>query len=333
MMGFRRAAGLLLLLATWTVPARAEPSESLREVARNLMAEGRALREKEDHAAALSRFQAADAIMGVPTTGFEIARSQADLLLLLEAKETLRRVLSLPEKPDDPEPFRAARMKARALDVELTQRIGGVRIMLRGPESEQAKVSVGAIELTSAELAGALKLNPGRHRIVVLAAGKEHAREVVVPERATLAVSFDLAPAPTPTPAAPAAGEPEPQQVPTKAAGSDRSASRPVPTLAYVGGGVAVAGVIVGSVSGAWAMTKKNEAWAGCEGTRCPPETWDTVDSAHRFATISTVSFVVAGVGAGIGIGAWLLARRSQTGTASLELRATPGRLQLGGTF
>jgi hypothetical protein len=325
----------LLLLATWTVPARAEPSESLREVARNLMAEGRTLREKEDHAAALSRFQAADAIMGVPTTGFEIARSQADLLLLLEAKETLRRVLSLPEKPDDPEPFRAARMKARALDVELTQRIGGVRIMLRGPEREQPKVSVGAIELTSTELEGTVKLNPGRHRIVVLAAGKEHAREVVVPERATLAVSFDLSPEPTPTPAADAraASEPEPQQPPTNAARTDRSAPRHVPTLAYVGGGVAVAGVIVGSVSGAWAMTKKNEGWAGCEGTRCPPETWDTIDSAHRFATISTVSFVVAGVGAGIGAGAWLIGRRSQAGTASLELRATPGRLQLGGTF
>lgn len=333
MMGFRRAAGLLLLLATWTAPARAEPSESLREVARNLMAEGRELREKSDHAAALSRFQAADAIMGVPTTGFEIARSQADLLLLLEAKETLRRVLSLPEKPDDPEPFRAARMKARALDVELTQRIGGVRIMLRGPDREQAKVSVGALELTSTELEGTVKLNPGRHRIVVLAAGKEHAREVVVPERATLAVSFDLSPEPTPAADAPAASEPEPQRPPAMAARAERSAPRPVPTLAYVGGGVAVAGVIVGSVSGAWAMTKKNEAWAGCEGTRCPPETWDTVDSAHRFATISTVSFVVAGVGAGIGVGAWLLGRRSQSAAASLELRAAPGRLQLGGTF
>src|SRR5687767_3133797 len=101
------AAVLAVLLATSLL--QAQPSAAQKETARGLMAEARELREHGDLQSALSRFSAADSIMGVPTTGFEMAATQAELGKLVEARETLRRVLTLPQSPDDPEPFNAAR--------------------------------------------------------------------------------------------------------------------------------------------------------------------------------------------------------------------------------
>jgi len=59
--------------------AAAEPSPADKETARGLMAEGRSGRDKGDLKGALKAFAAADSIMHVPTTGVEVARTQAAL--------------------------------------------------------------------------------------------------------------------------------------------------------------------------------------------------------------------------------------------------------------
>ena len=266
----------LALALIWAPPAHAEPSESLKAAARNLMAEGRELREKNDLNGALSRFQAADALMDVPTTGYEVARTQVALELLVEARATLKRVLALPESENDPEPFKAARSKARALDAELAQRL-------------------------------------------------EPAREVA-PGAAPAAPAPKPEPKPEPTPAPPR----EPHATAVREA-----PQAAVPTLAYVGGGVAVVGLVVGGVSGALALSKKRAAEQGCVLQRCPPATWDDLDAARSFATASTVGFVVAGVGLGIGAGALLFGREPRSESAriagSLTLRVEPGGLSASG--
>jgi len=61
-----------------------------------MMDAGHARREANDHERALAQFQGADAIMHVPTTGLEVAREQAALGLLNEARDTVRRVLRIP---------------------------------------------------------------------------------------------------------------------------------------------------------------------------------------------------------------------------------------------
>src|SRR5262245_51869629 len=96
------AAGLFAMLASGTVRARAEPTPAEKETARALMAEGRDLRDANDLKSALKRFQAADSIMHVPTTGLEVARTEAALGLLVEARETLQRIARLPSDSSDP---------------------------------------------------------------------------------------------------------------------------------------------------------------------------------------------------------------------------------------
>ena len=117
---------------------------------------------------ALARFKAADSIMGVPTTGFEVARTQADLGLLIEARATLRRVLAIPQRPEDPEPFSIARDKAKRLDAELSQRIGAVRVLVLGVTHRHVFVTVDHDEVPAAALGLPFRVNPGTHRVVAL---------------------------------------------------------------------------------------------------------------------------------------------------------------------
>ena len=63
-----------------------------RETARTLMQQGRELTAKGDLKEALKRFKGADDIMHVPTTGLEVARTQAPLGLLVEARDTIARI-------------------------------------------------------------------------------------------------------------------------------------------------------------------------------------------------------------------------------------------------
>src|ERR1700679_951302 len=112
------AAGLTL-----SARASAEPSAAERDTARGLMAEGRSDRENGDLQDALRAFLGADAIMHVPTTGLEVARTQAALGLLVEAWNTALRVSRTSARPGEPAPFHVARQAAVVLKGEMEARV------------------------------------------------------------------------------------------------------------------------------------------------------------------------------------------------------------------
>ena len=115
-MASRRAPALavgFILGAVASVAHAAEPTAAEKVTARGMMDEGHARRDAGDHKAALAQFQGADAIMHVPTTGLEVAREQVALGQLVEARDTLQRVIRTPATGDEPEAFRTARTDAR----------------------------------------------------------------------------------------------------------------------------------------------------------------------------------------------------------------------------
>ena len=287
--------------------AHAEPNAAQKQLARELMQKGHERRDAADPKGALEAFQGADQIMHVPTTGFELARSQAELGQLVEAHETLLRVLRIPAQPDDPEVFRDARSWATTLDGELAQRIPSVRIHVEGaPPSSQPSVSVDGVAVPAAALAVPFELDPGHHVVVasVGAARSEAAVDVVERDRrdVTLRLVVDGsagAPAPPPPAAGPSAPTPESPAAPAP--------SRGIPTLAWIGFGVAGVGVVVGSVTGIMSISDKGSIQGQCFGNRCPPSTYGSLDSANTLATVSTVSFIVAGAGAALGVASFFL--------------------------
>ena len=76
----------LLLVLACAARTLAAPSPAERETARSLMVDGDRLRSAGDLQSALARYQAAHAIMNVPTTGLALAETQAALGLLVEAR-------------------------------------------------------------------------------------------------------------------------------------------------------------------------------------------------------------------------------------------------------
>src|SRR5579864_2462419 len=117
--------GFALLLAgamTLAGTAAAEPSAADKETARALMQGARDKRDAHDLKGALDAFQKADAIMHVPTTGYEVAATEAALGLIVEARDKALEILRIPKTTREPPPFLQARQKAQGLADSLAPR-------------------------------------------------------------------------------------------------------------------------------------------------------------------------------------------------------------------
>src|SRR5579859_5892287 len=223
----------------------AEPTAADRDTARTLMADGRAARDKGDLTGALRAFAAADDIMHVPTTGLELARAHVALGHLVEARETAIGVARIPERPNDPAPFKAARETARALADELDGRIPALTVRVSGvPEGASVTVSVDGTLLDG--VGEAKKVNPGHHVVVAKAAAAEATREIDLGERESKDVALDLG-ASAPAAAAQGPDEHPPEQSSTGAR-----------VLLYGGMGLAGAGVVAGTIAGILSLSKTN---------------------------------------------------------------------------
>ncbi|HEV3191921.1 MAG TPA: hypothetical protein VGY54_15525, partial [Polyangiaceae bacterium] len=311
-MGFRNGVFLtLVLLANVTgSPARAaEPTAGEKETARAMMDAGHARRDADDHKGALAQFQGADAIMHVPTTGLEVAREQAALGLLVEARDTVQRILRTPPAGNEPEAFATARSSAQALDESLAKRIPALRISVNGAASGASiQVAVDGMQVPMPALIAPFKVNPGHHVVSATMEGTTVREEADVAAGQTADVGLNLV---LPSAPSPSSAPPEAAALPrdTGAASTEGNASPPIVSwLRWGGFGLAAVGIGVGSATGAMSLSATGSASRSCVNNQCPPSTWSDIDSAHTTATISTVSFVAAGVGAALGVTSFLIA-------------------------
>ncbi len=307
------AALLLAALVAGPGAAHGAPSAADVDTARALMSQGRAEREKGNHAAALERFQAANKIMTVPTTALEVGQSQADLGQLVEARETWLAAWRLPIEPKEPAAFQKARELAKQLADELEPRIPTVQFHVANAAADgQLKVTLDDVELPPDALLVSRKANPGKHLAVFVDPKHTKKVEFDLVERDAKSVDVDMATGdPTPMAAAP-----QPNTTTTTSATPPATTppvtdlERPNPMrapLMYGGFGLAGAGLIVGGITGVLAFTHGSDAKKLCDGNNCPPAAHDALTSARTSANISNVSFAVAGVGAIVGVVGLLL--------------------------
>lgn len=309
----RNAATLLVFLATVasgtlaSAPAHAQqPSASERETARNRMEEGENRRERGDLRGALRMFEEADAIMRVPTTGLEVARTQIQLGLLLEAKETLARVKGIPARAGEPPAFAQARKAADQLLGDLPPRIPtlGVTVKNADPASTpRVTIDGESVPLTAAE--SGRKVNPGTHLVVVSQGNVERRDEAKLVEGQAKTVTIDLGGA---TAAASGGSTSSTAASGSKATnhddGAEKKPSGSSTSKILVIGGFAVGaiGIGVGAVTGIMSFGKVDDVKSKCGGTTCPPQYASDVDAAKNLGTLSTVSFIIGGIGAAVGV-------------------------------
>lgn len=295
------------------------------------MDEGDKKRDAQDLRGALKNYEAADAIMKVPTTGLEVAKTQIALNMFLEARDTLGRVLRLPPKPNEPAPFTAARKAADQLNNDLATRIPSIQVTLTnaGP-NDAPQVAIDNDTIPRAALAVPRKVNPGPHTVTVKLGTAEKKQEVAIAEHETKNVTIDLKEIVAEPP------PPAPPPEPTHSA---------LPKVLMFGGfGLGAVGVGVGAVTGLMSISQTNDLKDVCKPT-CPPERQSDIDSAKGLGNISTVAFIVGGVGVAAGVVGLILSSGDKKESASwqqpkttrdrrsIHAVVTPGYAGVAGSF
>jgi hypothetical protein len=185
-----------------------------------------------------------------------------------------------------------------------------------------------------------VRLDPGEHhfafeadgmsrveKTLTLREGEKGRRETVV---------FPAVPSPAPVAAGHAGGEsrerPLRDERPAEEARPGRSSV--VPTLAYVAGGVGVAGLALGIGAGLTASSRNSALQSECRGNVCPSSARSDIDAFRTWRDWSTAGYVLAGVGLVGGVVLWLTAPRgSSTRDAAAELWIGPRGAGLAGSF
>lgn len=329
-MGSRFGASVLAAACLAVAVPAAAQSASDKETARSLMDQGNDLRDKGDLKGALERFKGANAIMHVPTTALEVAKTQVALGRLVEARDTLAQIISSVPTPREPAQFRAARAAAQKLDASLDPRVPTVTVRVDGaPEGAAVSLSVNGVAVPAAVLGLPRRLDPGHHVLVATTTTQEGRAEIDVTEgeKKDVAITLATVAKPTPPPVAPPPPEPE---APPPAPGTHRSYALPV-VLFGIGG----ASLIAGGITGAMVLARQSDLAAACPGHVCPPSEYGSLDGANALATVSTVTFIVGGVGVAAGVVALLVGKSSSAPPASAHVEPWfgLGAAGLRGTF
>ena len=313
----------------FAAPASAQ-SAADKETARSLMDQGNDLRDHKDYKGALARFQAANQIMHVPTTALEVARTQVLLGLLVEARDTLAQIMTSVPAPREPVQFREARAQAQTLDASLEARVPTVTVTVSGAaEGATVSLSVDGVAVPAAVIGLPRRLDPGHHVMVATTSTSEGRAEVDLQEGEKKDVAIVLATIAKPT-AAPEKSEEE-EAPPPPPPEAHRSYALPI-VFFSIGG----AGLIAGGVTGALMLSQQSNLSNSCPNHVCPPSQYGNLDTANMLATISTVTFIVGGVGVAAGIIALIAGKPSAPAPAtqgSIEPWIGLGSAGVRGTF
>jgi tetratricopeptide (TPR) repeat protein len=293
------------------------------DVARSIAVSGREAFNAGDYDTALAMFRKAYELYPAPTVVLYQARTLEKMGLLIEASEAYSRTTRISVPTNAPAQFAEAIAAAREEGAALIQRIPTLTVELRGvrPDDPRMSVMLNSRPLDLTQLSQPQRLNPGTYRIVAsVGSERQFDNEVALVIGQNRRVTINLGVAPDPLGI-------ESGIAPAGTVGAEPATRRSTPILAYVAGGVGLAGVGAGVVTGLLANGKYDDAERLCEDHRCGAGTpgLDAVDAFRTWRMVSSVSYGVGAAGIAAGVVLWL--------TASDEVEVGQGRsLQPWGT-
>jgi|SoiMethySBSTD1v2_1073268.scaffolds.fasta_scaffold05171_11 hypothetical protein len=283
-----RTALVLLVVTARPAPTWAQEPAAQGAGARAIERgnEGIALYEHGKWNEALERFKEAEALYHSPVFVLYTARSLRNTGRLLEARDTLQRLLAEKLDRSAPEQWKKAQADAREELIDLQNRVPSALIQVDGG-SASTRLTVDERQVAPG---GVVELDPGAHRAVATDGGRSKTE------------NFTLAP-----------GE-QRRRVVLQLASATAPMARDQAGL-YVPGlilaGVGGAAMITGGVFGVLALNEKADVRdnlpAGCDGTTCPRskqgEIEDRIDSARNLGTAADVLLISGAAVAATGIG------------------------------
>jgi hypothetical protein len=202
---------------------------------------------------------------------------------------------------------------------------------VRGARADDPRLAVtlNGRPLAAQRLGRSQRVDPGTYLVVAsVEPGRETTRELTLVPGQNGRVVLNLSPAAD----APLGAE-------TAIDGSDLGSSAPrrIPGLAYVAGGVGVAGVTAGVVAGLLANGRYEDAERQCEDHRCAAGSpgLDAVDAFRTWRMVSSVSYGVGAAGIAAGVVLWLTASDGEDSgsVGSVEPWGTANTAGVRGTF
>jgi hypothetical protein len=262
----------------------------------------------------LERSQAADASSG---TLLNLGDCYEHVGRTASADRAFAEALELAQRTSRPDRVQVAELRRS----RLAPRLRRLRILAPTKPVENLKVSVDDEPLPA--LGEPIAVDPGTHAVRASAVGfSDYVTQVPAPD---VGASVDV---------------PLPELQPLQAASATPGDAQPAAhsldgreVAALTCGAIGVVGVVSGTVFGLRSISKHDESDKYCDGSACTDQRGvDAMDSARSAGTLSTVSFIVGGVGLGAAAVLWFAMPKARDGV-SAELGVGPAALELRGRF
>ena len=333
---------------SWVTQARAQADDpAARAAARELGNQGVQAYQQGDYATASERLQRAYQVIRAPSLALWLARSLVARGMLVEASEIFLQATRIPIVGGERAVQEQAQKDAAADRAALLPRLAGLTVAVDGAAGGQALVTVDGVSIADALIGVDRPTNPGTRIVEVTCGGHTERQELSLSEGQHQTARFQCAPSPPvatgpgpgPEPGTPGqsvapASQPAPAQAPPIVAPStgqgapeaDQGAARATPWYTYVAWSVAGAGIALGAGTGYLAIEKRDtsELKQGCSGTSCSPNVEAAVNDYNDLRTLSTIGFVVGGVGlASAAFLQWMLPSLQDSGSGTAHVEGT----------
>jgi hypothetical protein len=319
-------AAFALALLLPNLAAAQVVDDGTRRAARILGSAGVEAFEAQDYATASDKLERAYSTLKAPSLGLWSARALAKLGKLLEAAERYQEVVRLEITGGD----RAVQLQAQAdaateLD-RLSARVPNLVVKLTGATAANTSVTIDDAPLATALIGERRPVNPGKHHIKGVSAGKTVEQDVSVAEGETKPVELGFTGPANVTPPPEVAAASGQSDSPVAAPGFPRR------TVAFVVLGVGGAGLVLGGVAGVLAVGKKSDIDENdnCLNNQCLQSEKDVVGSYRTWRTVSSVGLIGGAVLASVGVGLLLTSPKQPEQTA---LVLGPGSITLSRRF
>ena len=290
----------MLVCSTWSVAARAGDSAAAQALFDKAVAD----LEQGQAATACPAFAESQRLDPRPGTLFALADCEVALGLIASALGHYQEYVGWVSRlPVDSQERHAERVALSRAQIEALQpKVPTLTLVISPSAPAGFRIERNGVPLQGAALGVALPIDPGQHVIVTHAPGVPEERLTITLEAGeSKRLELPLQPS-TPPPTAPPVTEPT--KVPDPPAApppEDRASSQK--TLGYVAGAVGIAGLVVGSITGALVLGKKATVDEECSGNVCKSAKGkEAADSGQSLATVSTIGFVVGVAGLATGV-------------------------------
>jgi hypothetical protein len=275
-------------------------------------------------AEALPLFRDLAATTNSPNAQLYVGHCLVKMQRRAEAYRAFSRTLRLAFEQDS-EKYAATREAANLELLQLGAQVARIVLSFNETPADLA-VTVDGETVERAELGSPVVLEPGSHRVEVVAAGKQVApRQLDLVAGETRTVTLQLVPS-EPPPRPPVTQEKDP-----RGATDSRTTLR---TLGFVAGGVGVVGLSVFAIAGLRAKSAHDRLTTECASGCADRQHADDIQNGKRLQTTANVGLIVAALGlAGGGTLVFLGTRPDEQRTAQLAIGQRGAMFSYAGAF